>query len=69
MLSACKANLAIERRNLELFKCFLNSPVANPREKEFLELLVFDRELGIKNSKKLIKHFTTGLAISGPTPR
>jgi hypothetical protein len=44
MLAASEANLAMERKNLKLFKRLLNSPVGNPAEKEFLEQLVYDRK-------------------------
>ena len=59
MLSACKANLAITRRNLKLYKRFLNSPETKPREKEFLEELIGEYERQIQTCKKWIKHHTS----------
>ena len=58
MLSACKSNLACERRNLKVLKRLLNSPKAIPRAKEVLEQLVWNYEFRIKNGKKFIKHST-----------
>jgi hypothetical protein len=65
MLSMCKVNLANERRNLKLYKRFLNSAEASPREKEFLKVLVFEKGHKIQNDRKWIKHLTGPRAQTG----
>ena len=57
LLSAERADLAFEKRNLKVFKRFLNSPETSPTEKEFLEQLVYDREFRIQNCQKHLKHY------------
>jgi hypothetical protein len=58
-LSACKASLARERRNLKLLKRFANSPEATSQAKVVLGQMVWVSGLKIKNGKKFIKRYAT----------